>query len=531
LAEIDLPERCERGTADFFCRALYIAIEHVGMPQDAAPAESLSLGHLKVPVDVAFLHAVNSYTVAIAQMLAFGTENIGRLELAVEEAFTNAVKHYAAERGQTENIHVDFTLAGRSLVISLRERGAPFDLSEADNYAASSDDLLDRPGLGLLLMRHCVDEVELRADGHAGKEVRLIKHLPPAAVVPAALRVAGDTALRRLRHTVTEANSEVRAPTEADLPALRRLAWRCYGYSYNTAFYDLNRLTALFHDPCYLPLIAVENGTDNVFSHLALKLEEPDDVVPEQCMAFSDPGTHSPGVVARLAARSWDMILANGYQGMYANALTSHPMSQRGLTMYCQTQPCAMLLGFGIREMSPQELPVANQPRPSAIVHFRAANRDAAVVYPPARHREFIQEVYSWLELPRSFGDLLAVTMPETSVIRLGRSDEANTITIAVRRIGADCLPRIREAMNEARKNGIEAICLRLPLASPATSQIVDACERLGLSFAGIIPLLCAGEDVLQMQWVGAPLDMDGIRIHGDRGRRVFDYVRTCLGY
>ena len=32
-------------------------------------------------------------------------------------------------------------------------------------------------------------------------------------------------------------------------------------------------------------------------------------------------------------------------------------------------------------------------------------------------------------------------------------------------------------------------------------------------------------------EWVGVPLDMDSIRIHGDRGRRVFDYVRSCLGY
>ena len=33
------------------------------------------------------------------------------------------------------------------------------------------------------------------------------------------------------------------------------------------------------------------------------------------------------------------------------------------------------------------------------------------------------------------------------------------------------------------------------------------------------------------MQWVGAPLDMGAIRIHGDQGRRVFDYVKGCLGY
>jgi hypothetical protein len=60
---------------------------------------------------------------------------------------------------------------------------------------------------------------------------------------------------------------------------------------------------------------------------------------------------------------------------------------------------------------------------------------------------------------------------------------------------------------------------------------VADACETFGLSFAGIIPLIAAGTDVLVMQWVGAPLDMGAIRIHGDQGRRVFDYVKGCLGY
>jgi len=86
-------------------------------------------------------------------------------------------------------------------------------------------------------------------DGHDGKVLWLTKHLPPGAAVPASLQTAGETALRRQRHTVAEADAEVR---QADLPALRRLAWRCYGYTYSTAFYDLTRLTELFRNPCYL---------------------------------------------------------------------------------------------------------------------------------------------------------------------------------------------------------------------------------------------------------------------------------------
>ncbi len=501
------------------------------MPQDAAPDAPISLGQLKMPVEVTFLRAVTAYTAAVAQMLGFGPEEVGRLELAVEEAFTNAVKHFASAAGQTENIHVDFALVGRSLVIAVRERGAPFDLDEADDDADTESDPLERSGIGLQLMRKCVDAIELRADGHDGKVLRLTKHLPTGAVVPASLRAAGETALRRQRHTVADADAEVRPPTEADLPALRRLAWRCYGYTYNTAFYDLARLTELFHNPCYLPLIAIEKGTDHVYAHLAFELEEPGDLVPEQGMAFSDPGTHSPGIINRMAAQTWEIIRRNGYKGLYAQTVTSHPLSQRGMAVNYQTQPCALHMAFGMRDLSAADLPTAAQMRVSMITHFRAIDRQPAHVFPPQRHRDFLREVYSWLELPRSFGEPAAVALPETSDVKIVHSAEMNFATIKVSAIGADCVDRVRDAMNAERKAGAEAIYLRLPLSSPAAPQIAEACEKLGLSFAGVMPLICAGTDVLVMQWVGVPLDMDAIRIHGDRGRRMFDYVKSCLGY
>jgi anti-sigma regulatory factor (Ser/Thr protein kinase) len=517
------------GAGVFFCHGRAVRDCRAMSPEPQT--EILLLGQLKVPVAVAFLHAVTAYTASIARMLRFDGEEVSRLELAVEEAFTNSVKHFAAEPGQSENIHVDYQLIARSLVISLRERGAPFALDDVDQ-ADNAGDLPDRPGMGLRLIRQCVDAVELRVDGHLGKVLRLTKHLPPQAEVPAALRVAGEIAGRRQRHTVTDENSVVRPPTEADLPALRRLAWRCYGYTYNTTFYDLERLTALFHNPCFKSLIAVENGTGHVFSHLALMLEEPDDLVPEQCMAFSDPGTHSPGVVARLAARMGEITEASGYKGLFANAVTSHVLSQRGMAMYCKTQPTALLMAYGVSDLNAVDLHTSGAPRTSVVVHFRAIDRQAACVYPPVRHRAFIAEVYGWLELPRTFGEPSATaSLPEKSTLHASHFVENNTAKILVTEIGADCVDRVRSAMNDARKAGAEAIYLRLPLSSPAAPQVSDACEAFGLSFAGIIPLIAAGTDVLVMQWVGAPLDMGAIRIHGDQGRRVFDYVKGCLGY
>jgi len=127
----------------------------------------------------------------------------------------------------------------------------------------------------------------------------------------------------------------------------------------------------------------------------------------------------------------------------------------------------ALHMALGMRDLSASDLPTAAQMRVSTITHFRAIDRQPALVFPPQRHRDFLREVYSWLELPRTFGEAAAVALPETSAVKVVHSAEMNFATIKVSAIGADCVDRVRDAMNAERKAGAEAIYLRLPLASP----------------------------------------------------------------
>lgn len=108
-----------------------------------------------------------------------------------------------------------------SLIISIREKGIPFDLHEADRYTPETLESMDLPGLGLLLMHQGMDSVELFVHGRAGKETRLTKKLKYGAI-PQELLDAVSVKRGRKRPTVK--NAIIREPTLAELAEVCRLA-------------------------------------------------------------------------------------------------------------------------------------------------------------------------------------------------------------------------------------------------------------------------------------------------------------------
>jgi anti-sigma regulatory factor (Ser/Thr protein kinase) len=491
---------------------------------------NVSLGRLSVPVDLAYLRPVQSCTADIARMLSFDAPAVTMLQLAAEEGFTNAVNHFSRKPGADENIHVEFNLSGRDFVISIRDRGIPFDIDEVEQFEASDGTGADKPGIGLALMKQSVDKVELISAGRDGKELRLTKHLPEGTVLPASMLQAGEKA-RKTRRPVDLDSVIIREPTEADLPAIRRLTWRSYGYRYNTKLYDLNKLRDLYHSGLYLPLIAVDPNSGEALFHIALELETPADTVPEEGMAYIDPTIHCPGLVQKTTLALHELAARKGFHGVYINATTTHVMSQKIASELLGTSPCSMLVAIARNDFLPVDMPVSVQNRVSGIVHYWVMDRTPSTVYVPLPHREMVAEIYRWLGLPRTFGDTTEVPLPEQSVLESFVNKEINNCIINVRTLGSDCVEQIRQRLNAVRKDRVEAIFLRLPIDEPAACTVVEECGTMGFSFAGVIPRFLNGRDALILEWVGVPLDMDAVKIHGDNARRLFAYVRKCLGY
>ena len=132
---------------------------------------------IKVPSSTRHLHAMRLLTKNLAESMGFGNRDSEKAALAVEEALTNVIEH--AYHGQEDNkMHVIFEIDNNKLTVRILHKGDQIDISRV--FAA--DDLSHfylqkkKGGLGILLMKRCMDEVTYKTGPHQN-ECCMIKYL------------------------------------------------------------------------------------------------------------------------------------------------------------------------------------------------------------------------------------------------------------------------------------------------------------------------------------------------------------------
>lgn len=128
---------------------------------------------LRVPADVEQLAAVRAFIREQAALAGADPAAIPDIVQAVDESVTNAIEHgYAGRDGDVE-VAVD--QQGRSLIVRLRDRAAPFDPTLVPDPDTTLP-LDQRPlgGMGVFLTRALTDAVKYRRTKE-GNELTLVK--------------------------------------------------------------------------------------------------------------------------------------------------------------------------------------------------------------------------------------------------------------------------------------------------------------------------------------------------------------------
>lgn len=126
---------------------------------------------LRIPNRPEFVGVARLAVSAIASRMDFGYDALDDIKVAVGEACTNAILH-AASVGE---IVICCQLEPQRLVVEVRDQGLGFDPALLDGDTSA---LLPERGLGLLLIRSLMDQVELRTGPGSGTSVRMVKNLP-----------------------------------------------------------------------------------------------------------------------------------------------------------------------------------------------------------------------------------------------------------------------------------------------------------------------------------------------------------------
>ncbi len=131
--------------------------------------------HLVVPAEVDQLHRIAQMAAHAAEAMGFSTLQVGRIELAVDEACSNIIEH--AYGGIAGDIGVEILPEQKhQLTIVLTDTGKSFDPDSVPHYVpCKSIDELKIGGLGLHLIRQTMDNVcfEFNVPGDKGKFNRL----------------------------------------------------------------------------------------------------------------------------------------------------------------------------------------------------------------------------------------------------------------------------------------------------------------------------------------------------------------------
>ncbi len=133
--------------------------------------------HLKIPSQTDNLEIIRDFVAKIARKVGFDEDDISKIELAVDEACTNVIKHAYDNQGKNP-IDITIQIDYQKLTILVTDKGKGFDPSklktpDLKEYLAE----MRVGGLGIYLMKNLMDEVEIQSQPGKGNQVRMVKYL------------------------------------------------------------------------------------------------------------------------------------------------------------------------------------------------------------------------------------------------------------------------------------------------------------------------------------------------------------------
>lgn len=130
---------------------------------------------LKLPGQTDNLEIIREFVSKIARRVGFHDDDISKIELAVDEACANVVKH-AYSTGDVQPIDITINVDDEKFVVNIVDYGQGFNpasIKKPDMKQYFKE--MKQGGLGIHLMRTLMDEVHFEVDADKGNCVSLVK--------------------------------------------------------------------------------------------------------------------------------------------------------------------------------------------------------------------------------------------------------------------------------------------------------------------------------------------------------------------
>lgn len=139
----------------------------------AAPNQ---IQNITVKASTEHLAEVRNFVAAHAQDIGLSDKEVSEVRLAVDEAFTNIIKH-AYKNSPAQNVRIEMGYNDQQLWISLMDEGRTFDpKSYSEPDLAQRIKEKKRGGMGVYLIKKLMDRVQYSRKGRTN-EIKMVKNI------------------------------------------------------------------------------------------------------------------------------------------------------------------------------------------------------------------------------------------------------------------------------------------------------------------------------------------------------------------
>ncbi len=463
--------------------------------------------------------AVNAFALAAGAALSVARQ----MELVIEEIITNIIK-FEYLPGQQELIELELCRSGQQLELSIRFKGIPFDIGYLQRCEqVSEEELLSGAvrGIGLHLVRQCIDELEYRNLGKQGQQIRIVRKLGEPHHPAASPSLSGSPAGEPL----VPVQAVIRRMLPDEAATVSKLAYFAYNYTYvYDHIYDPELVRSLNREGRMISCVAVDQEQGEIVGHCALVPDQRSGL-DELGIAFVNPRYRGSGCLNELTEHLLHEVRSRGSEGVFVMAVTSHPHSQKAAAKH-GLRESALLVSrvqpIAIRNLHDQALA-----RESLLFMVRLfKNGQRGRYHVPAQHRDMLALICGHLGIAAEFAATgETAVLPEQGALEQ-EVDHYQAGHIHIVSYGQDSLARVRAILHGWCLDRLETIYLYLPLTQPATAVLTAHFEELGFFFAGLLPG-SNGNDRLLLQYLNNQRYGYGeLKAATCFGQQLLEYVR-----
>jgi serine/threonine-protein kinase RsbW len=385
--------------------------------------------------------------------------------------------------------------------------------------------------LETLLSLGYADSMQFLSDGVKGSELRIVRSVSTGALIDDATFVADTERADDDPSGLPSIDPDalvIRPIAVDDVIEVARLYFRTYGYTKigSPWIYEPDVFRHRLESGLHEGVVAVaESG--RVLGHTGLLRPAPDSASASGGPMAVDPALRQRGLAERMNAAFLPRLLALGLRGVFSEAVTAHPASQKA-ALRLGSREVGLILGRQPAELDFLGFDGPSGFRRAVMVLYLPLGSGAPVdVHVPPRYRDIVERIYGHGGLPREVhaeGRRPPADLPAESRLTTELTAATRFAQVNVLEYGADFVEALQGLMLRFEREQFEVITVRLPLDDPLTAYFGSGLGELGLSFNAVLPEQARGDEIV----LGLSLteqDPATIAVASDVGRELLDYV------